>query len=58
MGRDDRWSEAIAIGSLSFVENVKSDLGSKATHRAFEQKDGAYAFRERADPDGILIDLS
>jgi putative transposase len=31
--RDDRWSEAIAVGSLAFVERVKNDLGVKAKHR-------------------------
>ena len=28
-----RWSEAIAIGRLAFVERVKGDLGIKAMHR-------------------------
>ena len=28
-GRDDRWSEAIAVGSLTFVEKIKGELGSK-----------------------------
>jgi hypothetical protein len=45
--RDDRWSEAIAVGSLVFVESVKSELGGKAMHRRVEQKDGAYTLRER-----------
>jgi putative transposase len=27
--RDDRWSEAIAVGSLAFVDNVKTILASK-----------------------------
>jgi len=31
------------------VENVKSELGSKALHRAVEQFDGAYALRERSE---------
>jgi putative transposase len=30
--RDARWSEAVAVGSLAFVEKVKSELGFKA-HR-------------------------
>jgi hypothetical protein len=30
--RDERWSEAIAVGSLSFVNTVKSELGFKAAH--------------------------
>jgi hypothetical protein len=32
--RDDRWSEEIAVGSLACVEQVKSELGVKALHRA------------------------
>lgn len=48
---DDRWSEAIAVGSRSFVEKVKNELGVKALHREFEQLDGAYALRE---PSAIL----
>jgi hypothetical protein len=47
--RDHRWSEAIAVGSLEFVENVKSELGSKATHRAVEQIDEAFALREPSE---------
>jgi hypothetical protein len=31
--RDERWSEAIAVGSLAFVENIKTALGIKALHR-------------------------
>ena len=47
--REDRWSEAIAVGSLAFVENVKSELGSKAMHREVEHIDGAYALREQSE---------
>jgi hypothetical protein len=43
--RDARWSEAVAVGSLAFVEKVKGELGAKALHREFEQIDGTYAFR-------------
>ena len=41
--REDRWSEALAVGSLAFVERVKNDLGVKAAHRkvlAGEEKRG------------------
>ncbi len=31
--RDDRWSESIAVGSLAFIDKVKSELGFKAAHR-------------------------
>ena len=47
--RDGRWSEAIAVGSLPFLERVKSDLGIKALHREFEQLAGAYALREPSE---------
>ena len=38
--RDARWSEAVAVGSLAFVEKVKSELGIIALHRDLEQVDG------------------
>ena len=47
--RDARWSEAVAVGSLAFVEKVKSELGIKALHREFEQVDGTYALRESGE---------
>jgi hypothetical protein len=34
MARHARWSEAIAVGNLSFVEKQKSELGFKAAHPA------------------------
>jgi hypothetical protein len=34
MARDARWSEAIAVRNLSFVEKLKSELGFKAAHPA------------------------
>jgi putative transposase len=44
--RDDRWSEAVAVGSLAFIETVKDDLGVKAKHRDVIEADGSYALRE------------
>jgi hypothetical protein len=32
-GRDDRWSETIAVGSEGFVEQVKIELGFRAQRR-------------------------
>jgi putative transposase len=46
--RDDRWSEAIAVGSRPFVEKVKGGLGLKATYREVVEADGTYALREAA----------
>jgi len=31
--REGRWSEAIAVGNLNFVEKVKRELGFRAAHR-------------------------
>jgi putative transposase len=50
--RDARWSEAIAVGNLAFVEKVKSELGVKAMHRAVVQPDGTYALREQSEAYG------
>jgi hypothetical protein len=36
-----------AVGSLAFVENVESELGSKAMQRDIEHIDGAYTLLER-----------
>ena len=44
--RDARWSEAVTVGSLAFVEKIKGELGVKALHREVEQLDGTYALRE------------
>jgi putative transposase len=50
--RDDRWSKSIAVGSLTFVENVKSELGIKAMHREVEHVGGTYALREQSEAYG------
>jgi hypothetical protein len=34
---------------LSFLDNVKSELGGNAMHRAVEQVGGTYALRERGE---------
>jgi REP-associated tyrosine transposase len=47
--RDDRWSEAIAVGSFAFVETVKNNLGVKAMHREVIEADGTYGLREPAE---------
>jgi REP element-mobilizing transposase RayT len=47
--RDDRWSDAIAVGSLAFVKTVKDDLGIKAMHREVLETDGTYVLREPSE---------
>jgi putative transposase len=51
--RDDRWSEAIAVGRLTFVENVQNQLGFKALHRDVMEANGTYALREPAEAYGL-----
>jgi putative transposase len=47
--RDDRWSESIAVGSLAFIEKVKSEMGIRAAHRDVIEADGSYVLREPAE---------
>jgi hypothetical protein len=47
--RDDRWSEAVAVGSSSFVDRVKSDLGFKARYREVTEMGGMYTLREQSE---------
>ena len=49
---DDRWSEAIAVGSGTFVEKVKSELGVRATHREIVEVDRTYGLREPSEAYG------
>ena len=50
--REGQWSEAIAVGNLNFVENMKSELGFKAAHREAIEVDGMYALREQREAYG------
>ncbi len=52
MARDARWSEAIAVGNLSLVEKLKSELGFKAAHREVIEEGYTYALRERSEAYG------
>jgi hypothetical protein len=47
--RDDGWSESMAVGSLAFIDEVKSELGLKAAHRDVVEYDGSYVLREPAE---------
>jgi putative transposase len=50
--RESRWSEAIAVGNLNFVEKVKSELGFRAAHREVIEGGGTYAPREQSEAYG------
>ncbi len=48
LARDDRWSQAIAVGGKSFVDDVQVALGIVAKHREVGGTDGTYTLREPA----------
>ena len=54
--RDERWSESIAVGSQGFVERVKRELGSRASHRRIVEAGEARALREPVSPYGRDFD--
>ena len=45
---NERWSESIAVGSLSFVEKVKISLASKPHIASMIEVQGSYVLREPA----------
>lgn len=51
--RHDQWSEAIAVGSLGFVEQVKRQLGIRAMRRDLIGAEGSYALRESHEAYGV-----
>ena len=46
--RQRQWSESIAVGSRSFVEKVRNQLGFKTAHRDVTQVQGSYVLCEPA----------
>ena len=49
-GRQDEWTDSIAVGSKSFIEKVKALLGFKAKGRDVMEGDEGYHLREEAAP--------
>ena len=48
-GREARWSEAIAVGSSAFVDDVKNGLGIKAMHREVLKAGQTHELREQGE---------
>ncbi len=44
--RDERWSEAIAVGSHAFIEKMRAELGMKARYREIDEANGTCTLRE------------
>jgi putative transposase len=54
--RESCWTESIAIGSSSFVEETKIKLGFKASGRRIEEQQGdRFVLREAPEPYGVDI---
>ena len=53
--RDERWTEALAVGSQAFGEKVKSELGPKALHRGLEPMDGRVRCANLATLTGAIL---
>ena len=46
--RDERWSNALAVGGEAFIDNVQQELGARGMHREIEGDDVAHVLRERS----------
>jgi putative transposase len=55
MVREANWSEAVAVGSLSFVNKLKGELGFKAAHRQATELAASYALREEGEAYGPIF---
>jgi putative transposase len=44
--REDRWSESIAVGSLSIIQKVKSELGARGSGRNIISSAEGHELRE------------
>ena len=49
-GRQDEWTDSIAVESKSFIEKVKALLGFKAKGRNFMDGGEGYHLRDEATP--------
>ncbi len=52
--REPKWSEAIAVGRRSFVEEVQRNLGRRAHYRQIVAENGASVLRDAAQPYGSI----
>jgi putative transposase len=44
--REDRWTESVAVGSRTFVEETKERLGFRAKGRTIAEQDSGFELRE------------
>jgi len=49
LDRTPHWTEAVAVGRRSFLEEVKERLGHRAQYRQVEERDGIAVLREPSE---------
>jgi len=50
--RDQRWTQALAVGQREYIETVQSELGCRASSRECIEQDEGYELRE---PSGLYV---
>ena len=48
--RENKWTQSIAVGSKSFIEDIKAKLGIQAKGRQVKESNGSYHLRETQVP--------
>lgn len=49
LNREERWTESIAVGSRSFVEDIKGKLGAKGRYRPTSEEKGTWEIKEETN---------
>ena len=52
--REPKWSEAVAVGRRSFVEEVKRTLGARARYRRIADEDATAVLRDAEAHYGVI----
>ena len=55
--RQDEWTDSIAVGSKTFIEKVKAQLGIRAKGRGVIENGGGYQLRDEAVPYKALFEV-
>jgi len=56
--KENKWTQSIAVGSKTFIENVKKALGFRATGRKIICADDTFELREVLPPYGKANNLA
>ena len=51
-GKENKWTQSIAVGSKAFIKKMKQDLGFRATGRKIICADDTFELRETLTPYG------